>query len=153
MRLRVVSSGALAVSLTVALAACQPTTAVTPMGVLGETPVMSAAASSIDLSALEPAEREAAERLIWVRTADAEADAKAALAGEGLPVLHATSGRLRAHPGLSPEQYEQIATRVNSTFMPGMGDVIYGEAHRVLGREANAYAKAYNRLIFEALTS
>lgn len=148
----------------VGLVACQPAADSEPAGDMASSvePIaasptqqkpMDVSATPTEMTDMSDMEKRAVARLIWVKDADAKADAKAALAGDTPPILHAFSGRMRSHPGLSPEEFEQIEARVTSTFVPGMGDVLHGETHKAMRRDVRDYAKAYNRDIYMALTS
>jgi len=97
------------------------------------------------------AEQLAIDKLSWVKTADAQSDARAALALGTPPKLIAMSGRLRTHPGLTPEQYESIKDKVVSDLAPGTSDTIRGDAHKAALMRVRDYAAEYNAIIYKAL--
>lgn len=106
--------------------------------------------ASVEMTAQE---QTAVDKLLWLETADASADASKALLAAGKPVLLAFSGRGKTHPGLTPAQYEQVKDVVSSEYVAGMGDVIFGDTHKAMRKRARAYTKAYNAVIFETVSA
>ena len=89
-------------------------------------------------------------QMSWVLSADPLADAQSSLAS-GAPELIAFSARFKSYPGLSPEEQAQISSKTSDKFPAGSADVLYGEAHSILRRALNDYAKIYNQAIYQAL--
>ncbi len=146
-----------AVVLGFALAACQAGEDAVETVNVPDAPVLSAS-NTVEIApkeevAMSAEEKAAIAPLLWVKTADAKSDAAKALVDDTKPVVHAFAGRMRSHPGLSPEEFAQIESRVTSTFVPGMGDVLHGASHKAVRREVRDYASDYNRRIYEALTA
>lgn len=110
-------------------------------------------AAVIELGQLSPAEAEAVEKLMWVKTANAEVDAKSALVHlqEGKVKLYTFSGRGKRYPGLKPEQAAQIESRIVAVNAPGLGDVLHGKTHKAMSREVRDYVKDYNMRVYTAL--
>ncbi len=95
------------------------------------------------------AEQLAIDKLSWVETADAQSEARAALSSGTPPKIMAMSGRLRTHPGLTPQQYERIKDKVVSELVPGTSDTIRGDAHKAALIRVRDYAAEYNAIIYK----
>lgn len=96
-------------------------------------------------------EQAAVEKLLWVEKAEAVADAKEMLESGGDIQIYAFSGRMKTHPGLTAKQYDEIEDRVVSTYLVGMGDIVFGDKHLELRKVAREYATAYNQAVYLSL--
>lgn len=142
-----------------ALAACQNSSideAPAPIAEAPTTETTLAAAektTAIETGQLSSAEAAAVEKLMWIKSANAEVDAKAALLApkDGKVKLYTYSSRGDFYPGLNAEQVAQIKSRVMKEHAPGMGDVLHGQTHKALSREVRDYVKDYNMRVYTAL--
>lgn len=105
-------------------------------------------------SEMNDKEAEIVAKLQWVKTADAEADAREALAsaGSGKVEIIGFSGRGVSYPGLSKAQYAEIENFVTDRLAKGTGDTIYGQTQKALRRDLRDYARTYNTIVYDALT-
>ena len=89
------------------------------------------------------------QRLAWVKTADADEDAKAAIAKNDLRLL-VIAGRGETTPGLAPELSAKLKPLCGKRYLEGSTDVIRSNEHQQLLQQAFEYATSYNRLIATA---
>lgn len=103
---------------------------------------------------MTPKEAEIVKKLEWVKTADASADARNALATAGSDKVEIIgfSGRGKSFPGLTKAQYAEIENLVSYRLAKGTGDTIYGPTQKALRRDLREYVSSYNTIIYEALT-
>ena len=103
---------------------------------------------------MDTKEAEIVAKLEWVKTANAEADARNALTmadSEKIEII-GFSGRGISFPGLTKSQYSEIENRVTYRLTKGTGDTIYGPTQKALRKELRAYVSTYNTIIYDALT-
>ena len=86
--------------------------------------------------------------LEWVNTANAEADAKAALA-QGDFRLMAVPGRGEIIPGIESSKRGAYSLKCGTRIIPGMTDAVRGDSHLKLLQKATEYGAAYNAYIIE----
>lgn len=110
-----------------------------------------AAVSEKQETAMSADAQAAINALSWVTQADPAADAAKALA-TGNAELLAFSGRAKSFPGLTVAEYEGVKDIVGYRYFEGMGDVLYGDAHKALRRQARSYATQYNQVIYKAVS-
>lgn len=105
-------------------------------------------------SEMNDKESEIVSKLLWVKTADAKADAQNALAaaGSGKVEIIGFSGRGISFPGLSKAKYTEIESLVTYRLAKGTGDTIYGPTQKALRKDLRAYVSTYNTIIYDALT-
>lgn len=99
-------------------------------------------------------EAEIVTKLQWVKTADAETDARKALASAGswkVEIIGFT-GRGVSYPGLSKAEYAEIENLVTYRLAKGTGDTLYGPTQKALRKELRDYVSTYNRIVYDALT-
>ena len=111
---------------------------------LGLTLLMTLSACVTDSSAVKDYERD----LQWVNSANAEADARAALA-EGDFRLMTVPGRGEVIPGIEASQRSTYSLRCGTRLIPGMSDAVRDESHLRLLKKASEYGARYNSLIIE----
>ena len=99
-------------------------------------------------------EAEIVAKLEWVKTADAETDAREALAsaGSGKVEIIGFTGRGVSYPGLSKTEYAEIEKLVTYRLAKGTGDTIYGPTQKALRRDLRDYTSTYNTIVYDALT-
>ncbi len=100
-------------------------------------------------------ERQIADKLQWVKSADPVADATAALEAkdsDGKLELIAFSGRGKSFPGLTKAQYESIEDHVTYRYAEGSGDIIYGATHKKLRQQLRDYVSQYNTIIYTEIS-
>ncbi len=84
--------------------------------------------------------------LLWVKDADAELDAKAALKKGDFRLL-AFSQRGTIIPGIDSSLNNEYELKCGIRMLEGMTDTVRGQEHLELMQQVHAYAKAYNELI------
>ena len=84
--------------------------------------------------------------LAWLDSADAERDAKAAIA-KGQISLFSMGGRGGTLPGIPLEQTEQYTDKCGVSIVPGATDVVRGNAHLEYLQRAREYAETYNKIV------
>ena len=103
----------------------------------------------IDLSTLSVQEREAVASLAWLHKADAERDAKQAIA-RGDKRLLAMATRNPSLPGVPAESVSKLKSVCGIRYLAGTTDMVFGDTHLKLLKAAQEYATAYNRLMQDA---
>ncbi len=86
------------------------------------------------------------QALLWVKKADAEADARGAIRAGDYRVL-VPAGRGVGVPGFDVEDGVRIRRACGEKILPGSTDVVRGDRHLALLQAAYRYAETYNRLV------
>ena len=84
--------------------------------------------------------------LLWVETADARADANAALNKNDFRLM-AVASRSTVIPGIDPAKARQYELHCGVIFMPGVGDTVRSKEQLRLMKKAYEYAGQYNEII------
>jgi len=84
------------------------------------------------------------KNLQWVVKADVEKDLKAAVEKSDYSFLTLAS-RVPVVPGIEPNDAADLISRCGQKYIPGLGDVIFDDAHEKLHSKAMSYAKQYNK--------
>lgn len=98
-------------------------------------------------------EQKVVEKMQWVESADAKADAQKSLKNStgDKPELIAFAGRNLSFPGLTSAQYEEIKGKITPRYAEGSGDVLYGDTHKAMRKKLHAYASEYNAVVYSAV--
>lgn len=86
------------------------------------------------------------QNLQWVESADARADAKAALKKNDFRFM-AAAQRSTVIPGVDPQKTRQYELHCGVIFMPGVTDTIRSKEQLRLIKKAWEYAGQYNEII------
>ena len=84
--------------------------------------------------------------LQWVETADARADARAALDKNDFRLM-AVASRSTVIPGIDPARARQYELHCGVIFMPGVGDTVRSKEQLRLMKKAYEYAGQYNEIV------
>ena len=95
---------------------------------------------------MDSQEKIAIDALAWLDTADAENDAKTAVA-KGQMSLLSMGGRGGTLPGIPLEQTSQYTDKCGVSIVPGATDVVRGNAHLEYLQRAREYAETYNKIV------
>lgn len=100
-------------------------------------------------------ETEIVEKLLWVKTANPKEDARKALENTDTDKVEliAFSGRGKSFPGLTKAQFAEVQPLVSYRFAKGSGDTLYGATQKNLRKQLHTYVSAYNKIIYDALTT
>jgi hypothetical protein len=97
-----------------------------------------------DSNAVKDYERD----LQWVSTADAQADALAALAAGDFRLM-AVPGRGEVIPGIEASKRNAYSLKCGTRLIPGMTDAVIDDSHLRLLKKASEYGARYNSFIIE----
>jgi hypothetical protein len=97
---------------------------------------------------MDSQEKAAIAALAWLDTANAESDAKTAVAKGQLSLL-SMGGRGGVLPGIPLEQTEQYTDKCGVSIIPGATDVVRGNAHLEYLQRAREYAETYNKIVVQ----
>ena len=103
----------------------------------------------MDVAELTPQERQAVSSLSWLRDADAERDVWQA-SRQGDTRLYMFASRIPTLPGVPAEILNQAKANCGIRTLPGSSDMVQGDLHLKLLRQAQDYAATYNRLMLDA---
>jgi hypothetical protein len=106
------------------------------------------ACQETDLSKLPPKERAAVESLAWLKSANAEEDAKEALK-RGDKRLLAMATRGLNLPGVNAELSSKAKSVCGIRYLEGTTDMVQGDTHLQALKKAQKYASEYNQLILD----
>jgi hypothetical protein len=87
--------------------------------------------------------------LEWARVADAQHDAKTAIANSDYRLL-ILAGRGERMLGISPEESGSLKKRCGTRYLQGSTDVIRDDEHLSLLNKAHQYAEEYNKIVATA---
>ena len=85
-------------------------------------------------------------KLDWVKAADPQADAHAAVARGDLRLM-ALPGRGQVIPGVDVEERSEYAKKCGIRLTPGVTDAVQGTKHLEMLKQARDYAEQYNAVI------
>ena len=85
--------------------------------------------------------------LLWVETANAQADAKTAIENSNTKLWVYRTRIGTKVPGLEDQDTQYLEEKYGFNYAPAMGDIVYGDKHLQLRLKFIEYAKQYNRII------
>ncbi|NVJ62517.1 MAG: hypothetical protein HWE27_19170 [Gammaproteobacteria bacterium] len=88
------------------------------------------------------------KKLWWANYANAKVDLKNALEKNDY-AFWVLATRQPLAPGLDPKKHSSLISKCGQKYLPGMGDVLFDDAHEKLYTKATQYAVSYNQMLIE----